>query len=188
MPRGLESPSLPPARALFMVGPAGIAAALSQAHSGDTVVIPQGRYRGTHRTPRRRNPPHPAAGHRDRDYRPIADRHVIARKMDSGGVEGVWIQGDLEAPLATGIEMVDASPFISHVKITRCEYRHRSAGEFRAADHRQPDHEQSRAPESWCRRARRPESKSNLIAANGNGQARRGRSRASKCSSGSPGA
>ena len=29
----------------LLVGAGGIAAALSQAHSGDTVVIPQGRYR-----------------------------------------------------------------------------------------------------------------------------------------------
>ncbi len=43
---------------------------------------------------------------------------LIARKLDSGGVEGLWIQGDLEAPLAVGIEVVDASPFISQVKIT----------------------------------------------------------------------
>ncbi len=43
---------------------------------------------------------------------------LVARKIDTGGVEGVWIQGDLEAPLSTGIEISDSSPVISNVKIT----------------------------------------------------------------------
>ena len=43
---------------------------------------------------------------------------VVANKIDAGGIEGVWIQGDLEAPLSMGIEINDSSPFISNVKVT----------------------------------------------------------------------
>ena len=99
------------------VGPAGIAAALSEAHSGDTVVIPPGRYR--ERIELRegvilRTELPGSVTLTSPDKGPA----LMARKLDSGGVEGVWIQGDLEAPLAAGIEVVDASPFISQVKIT----------------------------------------------------------------------
>jgi serine/threonine protein phosphatase PrpC len=101
----------------LLVGAGGIAAALNQAHSGDTVVIPQGRYRERIELRegvilRARLPGTVTV------ISPDKGPALIARKMDSGGVEGVWIQGDLEAPLAAGIEVVDASPFISHVKIT----------------------------------------------------------------------
>ena len=101
----------------IQVGSAGIAAALNQAHSGDTVVIPQGRYR--ERVELRegvilRTQPPGNVTLISPDGRPA----LVARKMDSGGVDGVWIQGDLAAPLSAGIEVVDASPFISHVKIT----------------------------------------------------------------------
>jgi PPM family protein phosphatase len=99
------------------VGQAGIAAALSEAHSGDTVVIPQGRYRERVELREgvilRTQLPDTVTL-----ISPDKGPAMIARKLDSGGVEGVWIQGDLEAPLAAGIEVVDASPFISHVKIT----------------------------------------------------------------------
>jgi hypothetical protein len=43
---------------------------------------------------------------------------VIARRIEAGTLEGVWIQGDLDAPLGIGIEIIDASPTISNVKIT----------------------------------------------------------------------
>ncbi len=99
------------------VGQAGIAAALNEAHSGDTVVIPQGRYRERVELREgvilRTQLPGTATL-----ISPDKGPALIARKLDSGGVEGLWIQGDLEAPLAVGIEVVDASPFISQVKIT----------------------------------------------------------------------
>jgi PPM family protein phosphatase len=99
------------------VGQAGIAAALNEAHSGDTVVIPQGRYRERVELREgvilRSQLPDTVTL-----ISPDKGPALIARKLDSGGVEGLWIQGDLEAPLAVGIEVVDASPFISHVKIT----------------------------------------------------------------------
>ena len=72
----------------------------------------------------------------------MADRRVIARKIEAGTIEGVWIQGDLEAPLSTGIEISDASPSISNVKITGAdtgiEVRGASAPRYRL----EPDREQ----------------------------------------------
>jgi len=101
----------------FVVGRGGIAAAMNQAHSGDTVVIPQGRYRERVELREgvvlRTQPPGNVTL-----ISPDGGPALVARKMDAGGVDGVWIQGDLEAPLTAGIEMTDASPFISHVKIT----------------------------------------------------------------------
>jgi PPM family protein phosphatase len=107
----------PPGPRILTVGPAGITAALNQAHSGDTVVIPQGQYR--ERVELREGvilrTEFPGVVTL---VSPDKGPALIARKIDSGGVEGIWIQGSLEAPLATGIEIVDASPQISQVKIT----------------------------------------------------------------------
>ncbi len=101
----------------LVVGTAGIAAALNRARSGDTVVIPQGRYH--ERVELRegvtlRTQPPGAVTLTSPDKGPA----VIAHKIDSGGIDGIWIQGSLDAPLAAGIEVIDASPFISNVKIT----------------------------------------------------------------------
>lgn len=103
-------------RTLF-VGKDGIAATMIQAHSGDTVIIPPGHYR--ERIQLRegvvlRTQAPGAAILTSPDKGPA----VVARKMDSGGIEGIWILGDLEAPLATGIEVIDGNPFLSHVKVT----------------------------------------------------------------------
>lgn len=101
----------------LVVGTAGIAAALSQARSGDTVVIPPGRYRERVELREgvivRTQPPGVVTL-----VSPDKGPALLAHKMVSGGIEGVWIQGDLDAPLAAGIEVVDASPFIANVKIT----------------------------------------------------------------------
>jgi len=101
----------------FTVGPGGITAALNQAHSGDTVLIPQGRYRELIElrqgvTLRAQVPGTVTI------TSPDGGPALVARKIDAGGVEGVWIQGDLDAPLSTGIEISDSSPFVSNVKVT----------------------------------------------------------------------
>jgi parallel beta-helix repeat protein len=43
---------------------------------------------------------------------------VTASNIAAGTLQGVWIQGDSSAPLSDGIEIVDASPLISNVRIT----------------------------------------------------------------------
>jgi serine/threonine protein phosphatase PrpC len=101
----------------IIVGPAGITAALNQAHSGDTVVIPKGLYRERIElrqgvTLRAENPGTVTL------ISPDGGPVLVARKIDAGGVEGVSVQGDLEAPLSTGIDISDSSPFISNVKVT----------------------------------------------------------------------
>jgi len=101
----------------FTVGPLGITAALNQAHSGDTVLIPQGRYRELIElrqgvTLRAQVPGTVTI------TSPDGGPALVARNIDAGGVEGVWIQGDLDAPLSTGIEISDSSPFVSNVKVT----------------------------------------------------------------------
>ena len=101
----------------IVVGPGGIGAALSQAHSGDTVVIPPGSYRERVELPEGvivRNDPPGVVTLLSPDKGPA----LIAHKIDAGGVEGVSIQGDAGTPPTSGIEIVDASPFLSHVKIS----------------------------------------------------------------------
>jgi len=153
----------------LLVGAGGIAAALSQAHSGDTVMIPQGRYRERIELRegvilRTRLPGTVTV------ISPDKGPAVIARKMVSGGVEGVWIQGDLEAPLAAGIEVVDASPFISHVKITGAnigiEVQGNSAPAITASQITN-----NLGAGILVSPGASPRIESNLIAANGNGQA-----------------
>ncbi len=99
------------------VGPAGIMAALNQAHSGDTVLIPQGKYRERIQlrqgvTLRAQVPGTVTV------TSPDGGPAVVANRIDAGGIEGVWIQGGLESPLSMGIEINDSSPFISNVKVT----------------------------------------------------------------------
>jgi parallel beta-helix repeat protein len=101
----------------LVVGSAGINAALSQAHPGDTVVIPQGKY--TERiqlregvTLRAQQPANVTL------TSPDGGPAVIARKIETGSIEGVWIQGDLQAAANAGIRVEDASPAISNVRIT----------------------------------------------------------------------
>jgi serine/threonine protein phosphatase PrpC len=101
----------------LLVGNGGIEAALSQAHSGDTVVIPEGRYRERIRLRQ-------GVMLRAQVFgtvtltSPDGGPAVVADKLDAGGIDGIWIQGDLEAPLAIGIEITDSSPSVSNVKIT----------------------------------------------------------------------
>jgi serine/threonine protein phosphatase PrpC len=101
----------------LLVGAIGIAATMDQAHSGDTVVIPQGRYRERVElrqgvTLRAQVPGTVTL------TSPDGGPALVAKKMTAGGVEGVWIQGDLEAPLSTGMDIDNSSPFVSNVRIT----------------------------------------------------------------------
>ena len=108
---------LPTGPRTLLVGPAGIAAAMQEARSGDTVVIPQGRYR--ERIELRE-------GVTLRSQlsgtvilmSPDGGPALVARKIDSGGIEGISILGESETPLAAGIEIIDSSPSVSNVKIT----------------------------------------------------------------------
>lgn len=101
----------------IVVGVGGITAALNQAHSGDTVLIPQGKYKervvlreGV--TVRAQQPSSVTL------ISPDGGAPVVGRKLQSGTLEGVWIQGDLDAPASVGIDLVDSSPTIAYVRIT----------------------------------------------------------------------
>jgi serine/threonine protein phosphatase PrpC len=102
------------------VGSAGINAALNQAHSGDTVVIPQGKY--TEQIQLREGVTLRAQQPADVTAVTIASPDggpaVIARNIETGSIEGVTIQGDPQSPASAGIQVVDASPDISYVRIT----------------------------------------------------------------------
>jgi PPM family protein phosphatase len=99
------------------VGAEGIAAAMAQTRAGDTVVIPQGRYR-EHIVLRQNIMLRAQTSGTVTITSPDGGPAVTANRMYAGGIEGVWIQGDLDAPLSTGIEIDNASPAISNVKIT----------------------------------------------------------------------
>jgi serine/threonine protein phosphatase PrpC len=94
----------------ILVGPKGINEALSRAHPGDTVLIPQGKY-----TERIQLKEGVAVRAQQPDTvtltAPDAGPAVTAHKIESGSLEGVWIQD-------AGIEIVDASPTISNDRVT----------------------------------------------------------------------
>jgi parallel beta-helix repeat protein len=100
----------------ILVGAGGIAAALNQAHNGDTVLIPDGKYRERIQlrqgvalrasTPGSVTVTSPDGG-------PV----ISARKIDSGSVDGLLIEGEASAPLRVGIELEDASPSILECRI-----------------------------------------------------------------------
>jgi serine/threonine protein phosphatase PrpC/nitrous oxidase accessory protein NosD len=104
----------------IVVGPTGIAAALAQAHPGDTVLIPQGKYNERVQLKEgvalRAQLPDTVT-----ITSPDAGPAVIAQKIESGSLEGVWIQGDPQAPESAGIEIVDASVTISNDRVTGAE-------------------------------------------------------------------
>lgn len=101
----------------LLVGAAGINATLLQAHSGDTVIIPEGRYKERIElrqgvTVRARQPATVTL------ISPDGGPPVVARKVETGSLEGLWIQGSTEAPASIGIQLVDSSPAISNVRVT----------------------------------------------------------------------
>jgi PPM family protein phosphatase len=108
---------LPTGPRTLLVGATGIGAAMQEARSGDTVVIPQGRYR--ERIELREGVTlRPQLPGTVTLMSPDGGPALVARKIDSGGVEGISILGESETPLAAGIEIIDSSPSVSHVKIT----------------------------------------------------------------------
>jgi serine/threonine protein phosphatase PrpC len=101
----------------LLVGPAGIGAAMQEARSGDTVVIPQGRYRERIELREGVTLRSQLSGTVTL-MSPDGGPALVAHKIDSGAVDGVSILGESETPLAAGIEIIDSSPSVSHVKIT----------------------------------------------------------------------
>jgi parallel beta-helix repeat protein len=99
------------------VGAGGITATLNQAHSGDTVVIPQGAYRERIQLRQGVTLKADASGGVTLTA-PDGGPALTAQNIDSGVVEGLWIQGGGDAPLSTGIEITDASVTVLNVKIT----------------------------------------------------------------------
>jgi parallel beta-helix repeat protein len=99
----------PPGRAILLVGPAGIDAALNQAHPGDTVVIPPGTYKERVRL-------HEGVDlvAREPDTVVIASPDggpaVVAHNIARGSIAGVSV-------FDAGIEIVDASPVVSGVHV-----------------------------------------------------------------------
>lgn len=101
----------------LMVGQTGINAALSQAHSGDTVVIPEGKYK--ERVLLREGVALRAQQSAAVTLlSPDGGAVVVANKLAAGSIDGVWIQGDLQAPAAAGIRLVDSTLTISNVRIS----------------------------------------------------------------------
>ncbi|MDP9170195.1 MAG: protein phosphatase 2C domain-containing protein [Acidobacteriota bacterium] len=101
----------------LLVGAAGINAALGQAHSGDTVIIPEGKYR--ERVQLRegvtvRAQQAATVTLLSPDGGPV----VAARGLAAASIGGVWIQGDLQAPASVGIEVIDSTVTISNVRVT----------------------------------------------------------------------
>jgi parallel beta-helix repeat protein len=151
----------------FTVGPAGITAALNLAHAGDTVVIPQGHYRERIElrqgvTLRAQVPGAVIL------ISPDGGPALVARKIDAGGVEGIWIQGGLEAPLSTGIEISDSSPLVSYVKITGANTGIEVSGTSAPAI-RSSEITNNLGAGILVSASASPRIEDNLIAANGNG-------------------
>jgi len=152
----------------LIVGSAGINATLSQAHSGDTVIIPQGKYR--ERVFLREGVAvraQPAAS--VTILSPDGGAVVVAQRIETGSIEGVWIQGDLQSPTRAGIEVADSSPLISNVRITGALtgiiVRGASAPTITSSQIAS-----NLGPGIRIEGGAKPRIDNNLIAANGNGQ------------------
>ncbi len=107
----------PAAPRTIVSGGSGIEAALSQAHAGDTILIPDGKYR---------EHLHLREGVNLRAQHPggvtlIAsgsEPAILARRIESGSVSGIWIEGEPASQSGPGILIDNASPAISDCKIT----------------------------------------------------------------------
>ncbi|MCU1326379.1 MAG: protein serine/threonine phosphatase, partial [Bryobacterales bacterium] len=94
-----------------------IEAALAKAHSGDTVLIPPGRYQ--QRIVMRagvtiRAQQSGAVTLTSPDGGPV----VVARGIENGSLEDVWIQGSLERPATPAVLIDSASPALTQFRIT----------------------------------------------------------------------
>ncbi len=102
-------------RTLTVAG--SIAATVAQAHSGDTVLIPAGKYR--ERIDMR-------AGVTLRAQQagtvtltsPDGGPVLVARGIGNGSAEGLWIQGSLETPVNPAVLVDAASPTLTQLRIT----------------------------------------------------------------------
>ena len=99
----------------IVAGADGIRAALNRARPGDVVEIPPGRYRERIDLPegvtlRAQRPGVTISS-------PDGGPAVSARGVRNAALNGISIQGDAGAPLRVGIEIVDASPAVSNVRV-----------------------------------------------------------------------
>lgn len=101
----------------WTVDQAGINAAISRAHPGDTVVIQEGKYR---------EQVHMREGVTVRVQRagtvtvssPGAGPAVVASRIESGSIEGIRVLSDPRSPAAAGIAIDDATVEVSNVYVT----------------------------------------------------------------------
>jgi serine/threonine protein phosphatase PrpC len=100
----------------IIVDAGGIRAALDRAHPGDTVEIPPGIYR--ERIELRQGVTLRAQRPGVTVSSPDGGPAVVAHSVTSAALDGIWIQGDAGSPLSAGLEIVDASPMVSNVRIS----------------------------------------------------------------------
>jgi parallel beta-helix repeat protein len=146
----------------------GINAALARARSGDTVVVPAGKYKERVQlregvTLRAQQPQQVTL------ISPDGGPAVVARHLQTGSLEGIWIQGYPDAPDSIGIELVDSNAAISWVRITGAQtgivVRGTSAPLISSS---QISNNLGAGIEVWPGSA--PRIENNQIAANGNGK------------------
>jgi hypothetical protein len=149
------------------VGATGIGATLSQAHSGDTVLIPEGRYREKIEL-REGVTLRAAKAFAVTLISPDGAPPVSAHNVETAALEGVWIQADPQAPAMAGIELVNSSPSLLNVWVTGAGAGIRITGNSapliksgKIANNLGPGFELGAGS--------KPRIESNLIAANGNG-------------------
>jgi hypothetical protein len=144
-----------------VVGQAGINAAMAKAHPGDTVLIPAGKY--SERVQLREGV---ALRAQQPDTvtisAPDGGPVVVAREIESGSLEGVWLQG-------AGIELRDASPTISNTRISGAQIGISIMG------HSEPNIlacqiENNLGDGVFVGAGAKPKIERNLIAANGDGK------------------
>jgi nitrous oxidase accessory protein NosD len=100
----------------IIVDAAGIGAALDRAHPGDTVEIPPGLYR--ERIELRQGVTIRAQRPGVTISSPDGGPAVVARGVTGAALDGIWIQGDAASPPSAGLEIVDASPVVSNIRIS----------------------------------------------------------------------
>jgi parallel beta-helix repeat protein len=100
----------------IVAGVDGIHAALDRARPGDIVEIPQGRYR--ERIELREGVTLRAQRPGVTISSPDGGPAVVAHGIRNAVLNGISIQGDTSTPLSIGIDIVDASPSVSNVRIT----------------------------------------------------------------------
>jgi parallel beta-helix repeat protein len=152
----------------LVAGASGIDAAVAQAHPGDTVIIPQGRYREQIRlregvTLKVQQPGTVTV------TSPGTGPAIIADRIESGAIDGVWVISDPQLPTTAAIAISDASIEVANVyvrgAIVGIDIRGRS--EPLIADSRITNNLGAGIAISGTSR---PRLERNLIAANGNGK------------------